>query len=397
MATAPAPRRPKGDSLFLAPIGWLRRELGLIPYPHAQPGLILDQLKQHAGWAHLHPLEEADLSHESITFPRPIDIQSKDLTRPFADTPAINRLHLAGLGNYPPFGVKIFHDVVFAHKGDRFCVLRGRQVDAHSTSLPGAEMARRMAAGQVEHVSEMAYTGDRHSPNNPAHYIADQLPRALMLRDDMGIKRSDIYLPITSAPVNAELRKTLDHAFRQAHTGRVYHVDRLVLCNDAITNGTHGAPFHYCDRALMAEIAEAALRLAATGRSQGAKIYMSRAGNKRRALTNEAGLERALAAQGFVSVDMGALSGADQLATISQADVIVAPHGGALTTIFAAKPGASCIELFNPQKGTMHFAMIADRVGLRYKAIMGTPEGIGGDAADGAWQIDIASVMDAVR
>ena len=51
-------------------------------------------------------------------------------------------------------------------------------------------------------VTRMAYCGDRHSPGNPAHFVADQLSRALMLRDDMGIASEAIFLPETTAPVN---------------------------------------------------------------------------------------------------------------------------------------------------------------------------------------------------
>lgn len=364
----------------------------MVPYPHSRPSLVLGHLKDIPQWAHLRNLVEADLSHDQQVFPRPMDLQSEDLTIPFADAPAINRLHLSGQSNYPPFGVRIFENVIFAHRGDRFCVMRGTEVDACSTALPGQAMDRQLSKGQMEHVTEMAYCGDPHSPNNPAHYVADQLPRALMLRDDMGLDPTHIYLPTTTAPLNAAIRAALDPAFRDAAPGKIYHVGRLILCNDAIIPGSHGKPFHYCDRALMAEVTQAAMKVARGGRSHGAKIYMSRDGNPRRALINEAELTEALAAHGITSIRMEQLSGADQLATVSQADLIVAPHGGALTSTFVAKPGAGCVELFNPQNGTLHFALMAARAGLNYQAVMGKPAG-----PDGAWRVDIPTILDAIR
>jgi capsular polysaccharide biosynthesis protein len=127
------------------------------------------------------------------------------------------------------------------------------------------------------------------------------------------------------------------------------------------------------------------------GSGHGKKIYLSRMGMRRRPLSNEAELQAALEAEGFTTIRMEELDGVGQLAVIQGADVIVAPHGGALTSLFAARPGSRCIEMFHPHKGTTAFAMIAARRGLNYAPVFGEPQT--GDA----WRIDVPKVLAATR
>lgn len=380
-----------GTHLHLAPINWLRSDAGMPPMPFNQPSLILPHLANRPRWSHLKDLQEADLCAHAKPLDRAIDPLPTSIAEPFAQTPKIARLHLAGPQQVKTARVHVFRDVLFANRGDRFCIMRGDRVDAQSTALPGPAMAQQIAAGRVTPIRVMAYCGDRHNPGNPAHFVADQLTRGLILRDTYGVASEDIYLPETSAPLNQVMQHALDSGFQTARPGHVYSVGSLVMSSDSLGAHSHSHPFHYCDAELMAEMAAAAESAVGAASGHGRKIYLSRMGMRRRPLSNEAELQAALEAEGFTTIRMEALDGVGQLGAIMRADVIVAPHGGALTSLFAAKPGSRCIEMFHPQKGTVAFAMIAARRGLNYAPVFGEP--LSGDA----WRVDIPEVLAAIR
>lgn len=381
---------PPGYHLFLAPINWLRTEMGAPPHPFNHPGLTLPLLEGDPRWDHMRDLEEADLCMQVNTANRPSDPLPRSLIQPFAEHPAISRLHLAS--DAPPRRLEIhtYRNVLFAHRGDRFCILQGTQVDAQSTALPGPAMVRRWAADQVVPVETMAYCGDCHSPGNPAHSVVDHLTRALILRDTVGLLPEEIYLPRSAAPLTQSMQEAVDPRFPIVQPDTIYAVKELILCSDTLGGSSHCHPFHYCDAPLMADMARTAERMAHRGTGHGPRIYLSRGGMARRPLTNEADLESALREKGFASIKMETISGADQLATLRQADIVVAPHGGALTSLFAARQGTRCIEIFNPRVGTMAFAMIAARRGLHHTPVFGTP----GEGE--AWSVDINDVLAAI-
>jgi capsular polysaccharide biosynthesis protein len=78
----------------------------------------------------------------------------------------------------------------------------------------------------------------------------------------------------------------------------------------------------------------------------GPPIYVTRgAGANNRRVVNEAELLDVLVARGFVPVDPGKLTVAEQIATFAAAPVVVSPHGAAETNIIFAAPGSALIEL----------------------------------------------------
>ena len=182
----------------------------------------------------------------------------------------------------------------------------------------------------------------------------------------------------------------MDPQFKSARPNHIYSVDELMVCSDTFGGSSQSHPFYYCDADLMAQMATKAEHVAHGGKGHGRKIFLSREGMARRRLSDEAQLLAALQAEGFVAVRMEDLSGADQLATVTQADVIVGPHGSTLTSLLAMRPGSGCVEMSNPQKGTLGFALIAARRGLRYAPVFGASE------ESDAWSVDIAQVLQAV-
>lgn len=100
------------------------------------------------------------------------------------------------------------------------------------------------------------------------------------------------------------------------------------------------------------------------------KIYLRR-GAGRRHLVNEVELEAALAAMGFISVDTGCLTVAEQAKVLSGAKHVVGPHGSALANLIFAAPGALLVELFHPGHKNRCYVNIADACGHQYAALDG--------------------------
>ena len=121
------------------------------------------------------------------------------------------------------------------------------------------------------------------------------------------------------------------------------------------------------------------------------KIYLRRGGGRRR-LANEAELEKALEARGFVSIQTEKLTVAEQARILSSARCVVGPHGAALTNLFFAPPGAMLLELFHPQHKNHCYINIAAACGQRYASLDGHSANQAGDRQL-EYTIDIPAVL----
>jgi capsular polysaccharide biosynthesis protein len=103
------------------------------------------------------------------------------------------------------------------------------------------------------------------------------------------------------------------------------------------------------------------------------RIYLTR-GNRpnTRRLVNEAELRPLLERHGFTTIDAGSLTVQDQIDHFAAADVVVAPHGAALTNLVFCRPGVRVLELFAPRYLNWCFWAIAcNNPGSRYHYLVG--------------------------
>jgi hypothetical protein len=109
-------------------------------------------------------------------------------------------------------------------------------------------------------------------------------------------------------------------------------------------------------------------------RAPGRRIYITRGGKRgNRIVINEAEVIGALSELGFTVIDPGAMPVAEQIRTFAQADWIVGPHGGALTNLAFASPGASVVELFAPDYVQGCYWKLCESVsGVTYRYLVGT-------------------------
>jgi capsular polysaccharide biosynthesis protein len=94
-----------------------------------------------------------------------------------------------------------------------------------------------------------------------------------------------------------------------------------------------------------------------------------------RRIVNEEPLVKALAPFGFEAVCCGGMSFADQVRLFSEAKIIVGPHGGGLTNIVFAQPGATVIEVFPPSYINGCFWALSDVCGHKYGFTVGMQRG----------------------
>jgi capsular polysaccharide biosynthesis protein len=103
------------------------------------------------------------------------------------------------------------------------------------------------------------------------------------------------------------------------------------------------------------------------------RLYVTRGTAKHtRRVDNEAEVLRALEPLGFVRVDPGELSVAEQIRHFAEAECVVGAHGAGLTNVAFCPPGAAMVELFAPDYVNVCYWALASTVeGLRYRYVVG--------------------------
>jgi len=102
------------------------------------------------------------------------------------------------------------------------------------------------------------------------------------------------------------------------------------------------------------------------------KLYITRPRGVRRRIANEKEIIPLLEQAGFTIMAMEGLSVADQAALMSRVDVIMSPHGGALSNMVFCRPGTSVVELFSEHVFPYYYGLAAI-CGHRYHAILENP------------------------
>ncbi len=382
--------------MILIPNNTARLKLGQARPKLNDPADILDQAHRLTDLKHLAGQRVEDLAHGPVTLmddivPAPVTLPGVDR---FAGT-RINRLFIPHPQARRHLVCDRFQDVFLVYQDNRFCIFRKDTIDLRSTALPGREALRAMAAGQVSDQGRGAYCGDHFLPGNPAHFVADHLTRALIFRDRVGLPADKIHLPESAAPVCTVLQDRIDPRLSTLAPGRVHFFSELNLLSSSRFDRPHGHPFWYLDPDILALVRAAAQRDFQASGSKTRRIYLGRTDTARRRMLNEAALIDRLQKLGVEPVLMSQLSGSGQLAAVHEADLIIAPHGGALLNLIAARQGTRVIELFTPERGTLAFAGLALALGLKYEFQFGQPADPP-EKHDLPWTADIKALCAAI-
>ena len=103
------------------------------------------------------------------------------------------------------------------------------------------------------------------------------------------------------------------------------------------------------------------------------KLYITRPEGVRRGITNESEFLPLLREAGFTVMAMEGKSVAEQAALLARTDVVMSPHGGALTNMVFCKPGSTVIELFSRHVFPYYYGLSAN-CGHHYHAILENAE-----------------------
>lgn len=387
-------RKRYGLMLTVLPNDALRRQLGIQRPKLNDPSDLLSHPRPTLNMRHLARMRVDDLCPETTVIQDEVADQPVHLPGQGAfDTTRINQLFVGKQKIRRGLELYRFRDVFLVHKINRFCLFDGDRIDLRSSGLPGAEALRKRTAGDFTELPAAAFCGDHWLPSNPAHFVSDQLTRALIFRDWLDCPPDQILLHHTDAPLCTHLMHQIDPQFQLMAPDRLYFIRDLRMLSSSRYDRAQGHPFWFLDSGLLNTVRRAA-QTGASPRGGDAPriIYFSRTDASRRRLVNEGALIDALRAYGVRAVVMSDLSGADQMQLVAGAEVVIAPHGGALLNLVAARPGTRAVELFTPEMGTLAFAGMALASGLDYRFHIGQPAG-GMPWHNLPWTADIPEVL----
>jgi capsular polysaccharide biosynthesis protein len=95
------------------------------------------------------------------------------------------------------------------------------------------------------------------------------------------------------------------------------------------------------------------------------RLWLSRSRGWRRAIVGEAATLERLRPWGLERVDPGRLSLEQQAALLTEAELVVLPHGGALANLVFAQPGTRVLELHGPHYHPPYIHGLAQSLHLR--------------------------------
>ena len=225
--------------------------------------------------------------------------------------------------------------------------------------LPFPEPPRRVPG----RLGVLAARGD----GNYCHFLFDVVPKLAILERCRVVLPDQWYAPMTSG-----FQRELLDAFgvdreRVIDSAEFDHVQAEQLVVPTLPDPNLRAPEWMVrwlrERLLPSDVAVV----------PGRRLFVTRGSRPHsRIITNEFDVQRMLVDRGFETIDCGALSVAQQVRLFAEAELVVAPHGAALSNLVFASPGASVVELFAPDYVFLCFWMLANRIdGLTYNYLVG--------------------------
>jgi len=103
------------------------------------------------------------------------------------------------------------------------------------------------------------------------------------------------------------------------------------------------------------------------------KLYISRPAGVRRGIANEEELLPILEDAGFTVTAMEGMSVDEQAQLLARADVLISPHGGALTNMVFCRPGIKVVELFGRHVYPFYYGL-AQMCGHEYHVVLESAE-----------------------
>lgn len=207
----------------------------------------------------------------------------------------------------------------------------------------------------------------RGGHNNYYHFLLDVLPRFGVLEETMPGREVDaLYVPTATAWQKTLLGLAGLDGIPAINAGADAAVRATWLLVPSLPNPQEVAP------PAAVSWLRARLRPSPDAGKTPRRVYVTRGQrpNSRRLVREEETLAL-LERQGFVCVEPGGLSPQEQIDLFSGAEVVVAPHGAAMTNLLFVPPGTRVLELFDPSYVNQAFWAITQAIpDTRYRYLV---------------------------
>jgi tetratricopeptide (TPR) repeat protein len=207
------------------------------------------------------------------------------------------------------------------------------------------------------------------------HWIFDILPRFALLSSGeakLDINTIDYFFVSNNLPFQKEsLTKLGIDPSKIIGVDRHKHIQAKELIVPSFPGSVAWMPQWTCDF-----LRKMFLDLSYSNLEQNKLIYISRKKSGGRRLINEEEIINILDKKGFTFVDLETMSIQEQALLLSQAKVVISPHGSGLTNLVFCREGTKVIEIFSPYYVYPCYWLISNLVGLEYSYLLGeNPEG----------------------
>jgi capsular polysaccharide biosynthesis protein len=204
-----------------------------------------------------------------------------------------------------------------------------------------------------------------HLGQTYAHWLLDEMPRLLALQATDDLARASVVLAHAGTALAGVAHRRLGIEGQVVAAGRSTHFEAGPLRVPSYV-GRPGFP----RLEGVAALRDFAAGLGRDARGRGEKIYVSRAGARRRRVVGEEALRAALEARGFVTVRLEECDWAEQIAIFQKAREVVAPHGAGLANLVFCAPGTRVVELFARDYVNPCYWRLAALGDLDYRAVV---------------------------
>lgn len=206
------------------------------------------------------------------------------------------------------------------------------------------------------------------------HWMFDILPRIELLhRSNIEIAEIEKFLVSSHLPFQKETLNLLGiPETKILETHKYPHIQATKLVVPSFPSTIAWMPQWVCDFLRTQFLPQPAI--AKTEKIE--RLYISRKSTANRRIINENQIIDLLKNFGFQSIVLESMSVIEQAALLTNAKVVIAPHGGGLTNIVFCQPGTKVIEIFSPNYVYPCYWLVSNAIALEYYYLLGeNPEG----------------------
>ena len=204
------------------------------------------------------------------------------------------------------------------------------------------------------------------------HWMLDLLPRIKFIRDG-GFAFEDIDGFLVNSYISKFHMETLnligipnDKLIKSQNNP---HLQADLLVVPSLVGETGSVPKFACTF-----LKEEFLKKVPPALRKNRRVYLNRGKVGHRRVTNEADVINLLGQYGFESIALETLSFADQVTLITEAAVVIGPHGAGLTNIAFCNEGTKVIEFLYPSAVNVMYWTICNELNLDYYYLLAEGE-----------------------